>query len=694
VVINEVLTSSIAPDVDAIELYNPTAAAVDLSGWYLTDDAHYPWKYRFPNGTLLAAGAYWVVSETNFNPTPGVGISFALSSLGDDVYLFSGNTNLELTGYTHGFQFGGAASGVTFGRYLDSTGAEQFPPQSVRTLGASNAGPRVGPVVINEIQYHPASGDDEFVELLNLTGNAVKLFDEANPTNRWVFGGLAYTFPANAMLGPHELLLVVSVDPAMFRAKYAVPASVQVLGPVAGTLQDSGERLELQAPDAPTTNGVPYYDVDDVRYNDRLPWATAADGAGASLQRWVSGAYGNDPTNWTAAVPTPGRLLPVGARPTIASQPANQTIAASQTAIFTVEASGAKPLFFQWRHDSNLLAGATNNILTLTNVQVNQAGSYSVDVFNPFGSVISTRAVLTVLIPAYIIQQPQSLRIGGGSNASFTVTASSRTPFTYQWRHNGLNLLGATNATLTLTNVQLPDAGEYTVVIRDAVGPVVSQPASLTVLVRPTITVQPLSVTVVSNATAAFTIVADGTTPMGFRWRRNNLLFTNAVILTTPTSSTLLLSHVKESDAASYNVAVTNIAGAASGLSSNAVLTVLADADGDGIPDDLEPLDGAADADGDGLSNAAEYFAGTDYHDAQSHLKLEILGVNLATLRFRAMSNHTYTVQYSDTLPANALTDWKKLADIPARTNNRVEVVTDPSFGAQRFYRLATPIQP
>ena len=98
-------------------------------------------------------------------------------------------------------------------------------------------------------------------------------------------------------------------------------------------------------------------------------------------------------------------------------------------------------------------------------------------------------------------------------------------------------------------------------------GPVVSQPASLTVLVRPLITVQPLSVAVVSNATAAFTIVADGTLPMGFRWRRNNLLFTNAVILTTPTSSTLILSHVKESDAASYNVAVTNIAGAASGLS-------------------------------------------------------------------------------------------------------------------------------
>jgi hypothetical protein len=404
------------------------------------------------------------------------------------------------------------------------------------------------------------------------------------------------------------------------------------------------------------------------------------------------GAYANDPTNWTAAVPTPGLLLPSGARPAITSQPTNRTTAAFQTATFTVAASGTAPLFYQWRRENNLLAGATNNTLTLSNVLASQAGDYSVDVFNAFGSVTSERAVLTVLIPAYITQQPQSLRVGGGSNATFTVTASSRTPFSYQWRYNGLNLPGATNATLTLTNVQLSDAGDYTVVITDAVGPVVSHPATLTVLVRPTITLQPLSLTVVSNATAAFTIVASGTTPITFRWRRNNLSFTNAIILNTPTSSTLILTNAKFSDAASYSVALTNLAGQA-GLSSNAVLTVEADSDADGIPDSLEPLDGAADSDGDSLSNAAEYFAGTDYLDAQSNLKLEILGTNLATLRFAAVSNRTYTVQYSDLIPTNALTDWKKLLDVPARTNNRVEVVTDPSFGPKRFYRLVTPIQ-
>jgi hypothetical protein len=383
----------------------------------------------------------------------------------------------------------------------------------------------------------------------------------------------------------------------------------------------------------------------------------------------------------------------MGAAPTITSQPAARTVTAFQTATFTVAASGGAPLFYQWRLDHALLSGATNSTLILSNVQASQAGDYSVDVFNAFGSVSSDRAVLTALIPAYITQQPQSIRVGGGSNATFTVVASSQTPFTYQWRHNGLDLMGATNAMLTLTNVQLSDAGEYTVVITDAVGPVVSQPASLTVLVRPSITLQPLSQTVVSNATVAFTIAGTGTTPISFRWRRNNLLFTNALFLTTPTSSTLVLTNVKGSDAATYNVALTNIAGQAA-LSSNAVLTVLADSDADGIPDNLEPLDGAADTDGDGMSNAAEYFAGTDYLDPLSNLKLEILRTNLVTVQFMAVSNRTYTVQYSDSMPTNALTHWKKLGDVLARPNNRAEVVTDPGFGIKRFYRVVTPIQP
>src|SRR6185503_19316077 len=100
--------------------------------------------------------------------------SFSLSSGGDEVYLLSANAT-NLTGYSHGFSFGAAAQGVSFGRYFNSVGEELFPAQASNTLGGTNAGPRVGPVVINEIQYHPEIGLEEFLELYNITGAVVPL---------------------------------------------------------------------------------------------------------------------------------------------------------------------------------------------------------------------------------------------------------------------------------------------------------------------------------------------------------------------------------------------------------------------------------------------------------------------------------------------------------------------------------------
>src|SRR5882672_10708795 len=67
------------------------------------------------------------------------------------------------------------------------------------------------------------------------------------------------------------------------------------------------------------------------------------------------------------------------------------------------------------------------------------------------------------LVPA-ISAQPVSQAALPGSNATFIVTAATP-PLAYQWRFNGGNVSGATNATLTITNVQAANTGTYTVVI-------------------------------------------------------------------------------------------------------------------------------------------------------------------------------------------------------------------------------------
>ena len=306
IVINEVLTASVFPDVDRIELFNTTLAAANIGGWFLTDDPGVPKKYRIADGTMIPPLGFAVFDEAHFNSTPGTNNSFSLSSRGDEVYLFSGDAGTNLTGYSHGYSIGASAPGFTFGRYMNSVGEEQLPAQLYATFSNANAGPLVGPVVLNEIHYHPAPGGDEFVELKSIHANALPLFDPLRPTNTWRIAGMDFIFPTNVTLPPYGLLLVVATNPATFRAKYNVPTNVTVLGPFAGNLQDSGERLELRRPDVPDTNGVSYINVDVVRYNDRAPWPPAADGAGPSLQRLNAAAYGDDPINWMAAGPTPG----------------------------------------------------------------------------------------------------------------------------------------------------------------------------------------------------------------------------------------------------------------------------------------------------------------------------------------------------------------------------------------------------
>lgn len=312
VVISEVLAHTDPPQKDFIELYNPTATNVNIGGWFLTDEADAPAKFRIPNNTIINAGGRVYFDEDDFNPVPGAINSFLLSSTGDDVHLFSATGDGTLTGYSHSAEFGASFNGNGFGRYVNSAGDEFYPRQTVLTPGAANSGPVIGPVVISEIQYHPDVNGDEFVELLNITGSPVSLYHAVFPTNAWKLSGVDFTLPTNVTLAANSVMLIVATNPAAFRAKYSVPTNIQIFGPYAGELQDSGENLELQAPDNPNTNGVPYVVIDAVRYNEKDPWPPAADGSGLSLQRLSGAAYGNEPLNWTAAAPTPGQSIGSG----------------------------------------------------------------------------------------------------------------------------------------------------------------------------------------------------------------------------------------------------------------------------------------------------------------------------------------------------------------------------------------------
>jgi hypothetical protein len=704
VVINEVLTHTDPPDVDAIELFNPTAASVDIGGWFLSDDGAFPKKFRIPTGTMIPAGGFRVFTEADFNPTNGTLFNFALDSAGDSLYLTSGDSSTNLSGYGHGITFGAAANGVSFGRYVNSVGEEQFPAQLAVTLEAANAGPIIGPVVISEIMYHPDTSGDEFIELRNITANDIPLFDVAFPSNTWRINGLGFTFPTNIIIPSNGLMIVTALDPEAFRGKYAVNPEVQVIGPFAGQLQDNGERLELQRPDVPDTNGVSYITVDEVRYNDKAPWPPGADGGGPSLQRLAPAGYGNDPINWQAAIPTPGIDFVPGNEPIITSQPQNRTIIAYQDVTFTVTAAGQEPLSYQWLFNGDPIAGATSPTLLLTNVQPANAGRYHAVVYNAAGSASSASAQLFVRIPATIQQQPQSLTNRLGLTATFTVSAIGTGPLRYQWLFNGapiINLPSATNSTLTLTNVQLSHGGIYSVVITDNVGPVTSLPARLMVVIQPVIVQSPVGQTIVAGSTVTLSVVVSNsaTLPLGYRLRRNSITLQDTFISLNQHTAFFTITNV-QAPFTNYAMVVTNVANATGVLTTSALLTLLADSDGDGLPDTWENAHGfnptnatdrALDADGDTMLNWQEYLAGTDPTNALSYLKVEASAAGGGTsLSFFAVSNRTYTIQVADD---PQMASWRTLTDIAALRTNRVEAIADPSPPSGRFYRLVTPRQ-
>jgi hypothetical protein len=176
-----------------------------------------------------------------------------------------------------------------------------------------------------------------------------------------------------------------------------------------------------------------------------------------------------------------------GGPPVIQVQPLSESVVVGSNAQFQVTATGNGTLSYQWQFNgANLLnlggiSGVQTPMLTVSNLVNADAGSYQVLISNPYGTLVSTTAVLTVLSPP-TVSAPQKIAVGVGATADFYVTAGGTPPFGYQWYQGVSPLAGATNPVLNFSSVQSSNAGQYTIVVTNIVGSVTSSQAMLTVL--------------------------------------------------------------------------------------------------------------------------------------------------------------------------------------------------------------------
>ncbi|MEP6662832.1 MAG: immunoglobulin domain-containing protein, partial [Verrucomicrobiota bacterium] len=271
--------------------------------------------------------------------------------------------------------------------------------------------------------------------------------------------------------------------------------------------------------------------------------------------------------------------------PNITSEPVSRTNVIGTTATFSVATTGAAPLVYQWKKNNvdlpngGNVSGTTTATLTLANVAQSDAANYSVVVTNAAGTATSLPATLMVVSTfPNVVSQPASRTNNAGTIATFSVSATGLAPLNYQWLKNGSplsdggNISGATSTSLTIANVLGVDAGTYSVVVTNSVGSTNSLNATLTVI-DPLITSQPTSRTNTLGTTATFSVVATGTAPFSYQWRKNNADMSDVGNISGATSATLTLSNVTAGDAANYTVRIANSSGSVTSVV--AVLTVI-----------------------------------------------------------------------------------------------------------------------
>ena len=187
----------------------------------------------------------------------------------------------------------------------------------------------------------------------------------------------------------------------------------------------------------------------------------------------------------------------------------------------------------------------------------------AVPLFQACSSNSSSPAAPAAVAPT-VSTQPGSLTVNQGASAAFTVVAAGTAPLTYQWKL-GTTVVGSNAATYTIAAATAADAGSYTVTISNSAGSVTSSAATLNVNLPPVITTQPTNATVAPGANTTFTVVASGTAPLHYQWKKDG-----ANVGTD--SASLAIVGAQASNAGTFTVVVSNMV---TSVTSNAVtLTV------------------------------------------------------------------------------------------------------------------------
>ncbi len=294
---------------EGIELYNPNAFEVDISGWYLSDDENDPQQAVLPMGTVIGSESYLWIGESVFDD------SFGLSSGGETVYLFSANSAGDLTGYNYAMKFRATPEGSSWGTFETGAGLVFDFLLERPSPAEKNAAPEAGPVVFSEVVFNRGGGVNEpaYVEIKNISAEPVILRGDTLDASGWTFwlDGVRWDFPINTTLPSNGLLILTPVSSAMFRAAYSGVDPSIIIDNVFMNRANSvnwGTEFMIAAPwPTETDNLERVVEVDRLDLDEFPYWPPNASEGTRYLERRNLTRFAGDPNHWFSSVsPTPG----------------------------------------------------------------------------------------------------------------------------------------------------------------------------------------------------------------------------------------------------------------------------------------------------------------------------------------------------------------------------------------------------
>jgi hypothetical protein len=533
---------------DNADLVSQTNTALNFAAAELSDGGHYSVVVTNAYGAITSSVAVLQVLPAN---APSIRIN---NQLAVGTVLANSPASLTMTGgFSGGFIFytlDGSAPSVASPLYDAPLPVTSNAVIQAMSLSGDFLQTAVAPDVMLQVAYPltvgspggggvTANGQAIAPATFYPSGSVVSL--QASDSNGWSF--VRWQGSASGSANPLGLTM-------------SQPKEVQaIFGTVVGrNVAGSGSILTSDA------NPVPF---------GTLLTLTAVPVAGYRFVTWsgvVSGT--NNPTSFSVvnATPAVGALFVALPVPVIQTQPTDVSVFVGDTAAFSVTASGAEPLQYQWHKDGALVTGATSASFVLSPVQASHAGDYSVVVSNPYGAATSQVATLsvTVFTPVAITGQPLAQVVAAGETATFQVTAAGYPEPAYQWLFYGTNLPGAVASSLVITNVGTNALGTYHAEVWNAYSAATSAPALL--LMSPSIRSAFVGATVTWGKPASISVSAVGSGTLGYQWFKDGATVAGA------TNATLDFPTVQISDGGLYSVVVNSLWGSTTNVPAQLVV--------------------------------------------------------------------------------------------------------------------------